>query len=309
MVGMNDLKKLFEDAKYQEILDETDKETDGESLFYRLASLMALSKGEEAMALLEKNRYEIFKAYPLQTLKSDFSLRILRKEWDEAYEDYEVFSNYPYISQEVEEALRSIPKALRVAEKEASLPLEASLQEMRETLDGKDDFAILSLLKNLKKEDFPALEKELVALLTRKDVHLFVRTYALLYLVSVPYPKEVSFLKDGGILRLTPSKLEPPYISARYKSFVSLLETALLDPSLYHVARNILDEYILLSYPTDVFKEEDENLLLSALSLLAKDYLKGKGEAPLGKGVSLSEALLKKKEIEGYLAKEPPLSF
>lgn len=306
---MNDLKKLFEETKYQEILERTEKETDGESLFYRLMSLMALSEGERAMALLEKNRYEIFKSHPLQTLKSDFSLRILRKEWDEAYKDYDVFSNYPYISQEVEEALRSIPKALRIAEKEASLPLEASLKEMRETLKGKDDFAILSLLKSLKKEDFPALEKELTNLLSRKEVHPFVRTYALLYLVSLSYSKEVSFLKDDELLRLIPSKLEPPYVDACYKSFVDLLEATLLDPSLYHVARNLLDEYILLSYPTDVLEKEDENLLLSALSLLAKDYLKGKGETPLGKDVSLSEALSKKKEIEGYLAKEPPLSF
>lgn len=306
---MDDLKKLFEDAEYQEILEKTKEKTDGESLFYRLTAFMALSKGKEAMALLEKNRYELFKAHPLETLKSDFSLRILFKEWDEAYEDYSIFSNYPYVSQEVEEALRSIPKALRLAEKQSSLPLEASLKEMRETLEGNDDFAILSLLKSLKKEDFPALKTELTDLLTKKEVHLFVRTYALLYLVSVSYPEEVSFLKDERNTKVIPSKLVPPYSDKHYKDFVTSLESLLTDPSCCHVARNILDEYILLSYPDNVLEKEDKNLLLGALSLLAKDYLKAKGETPLPNGVLKEEAQRKKEAIEGFLAKEPPLSF
>lgn len=306
---MDDLKKLFEDAEYQEILEKTEEKTDGESLFYRLTALMALSKGEEAMALLEKNRYELFKAHPLETLKSDFSLRILFKKWDEAYEDYSIFSNYPYVSQEVEEALRSIPKALRLAEKQSSLPLEASLKEMHETLNGDDDLAILSLLKALKKEDFPALKAELTALLTKKDVHLFVRTYALLYLVSVSYPEEVSFLKGKKNIKVIPSNLVPPYSDKLYKDFVNRLESILTDPSYCHVARNILDEYILLSYPDNVLEKEDKNLLLGALSLLSKDYLKARGEAPLPNGVLKEEAQRKKEEIEAFLAKEPPLSF
>lgn len=306
---MDDLKKLFEDAHYMDILKGTDKKTDGESLFYRLSSFLALSKGKEAMALLGKHRFELFKAHPLETLKSDFSLRILFKEWDEAYEDYSIFSNYPYVSQEVEEALRSIPKALRLAERQASLPLEASLEEMRETLSQNDEFAILSLLKTLKKEDFPALKKELVALLTKKEIHLFIRTYVLLYLVSVSYDEGVSFLKDEKTIKVIPSRLVPPYTNKAYKDFASSLENVLSDPSLYHVSRSILDEYILLRYPDDVFENEDKNILLAAFGLLGKEYLRSKGEVRLPSGISLEEANKKKEAIEGFLTKEPPLSF
>lgn len=304
-----DLKQLFEEGKYEEILSLTAKDDEAEPLYFRLASLFALSKEKEAIALLSTHRETLFAKYPLETLKANFSLRILLHQYEEAYEDYKAFSSFPYQRQEVEEALADIPRALRTAERQESLSKSSSPSEIRKILSSGDSYSILTVLKAMKKEDFPAFEAEVVSLLRKEEIHPFVRTYALLFLLSLSYSKPVSFLEDGCFSTLKPSELTPPFESALYREVVEELPAFLKDPSASNAARSILDEAVLLSYPADFLAGKKKAELLSALSSLSFDYLRSKGKKKTYPGASKEESEECEKEISSLLAKEPPLSY
>lgn len=304
-----DFKRLFEEGKYEEILSLTEKESEAEPLYFRLASLLALSKEKEAIALLSKRRETLFRKYPLETLKANFSLRILLRQYEEAYEDYKAFSSFPYQRQEVEEALADIPRALRTAERQESLSKSSSPSDVRKILSSGDSYSILTVLKAMKKEDFPAFEAEVVSLLRKETVHPFVRTYALLFLLSLSYSRPVTFLKNGSLSTLKPSELTPPFESGLYLEIVEELPLFLKDPSAANAARSILDEAILLSYPDDFLNDKKKGELLSALSSLSFDYLRSKGEKKRYPGASKEESEDYAKEISSLLTKEPPLSY
>lgn len=304
-----DFKKLFEEGKYEEILSLTTKSEEAEPLYFRLASMLALSKEKEAIALLSTHRETLFGEYPLETLKANFSLRILLHQYEEAYEDYKAFSSFPYQRQEVEEALADIPRALRTAERQESLSKSSAPSDIRKILSSADSYAILTVLKAMKKEDFPVFEMEVVSLLRQEAVHPFVRTYALLFLLSLSYSKPVVFLKDGSLSTLKPSELTPPFESGLYREATEELSNFLKDPSAAKAARSILDEAILLSYPADFLAGKRKGELLSALSSLSFDYLRSKGEKKRYPGASEEESEEYEKEISSLLAKEPPLSY
>ena len=304
---MEELEQLFDKKNYQEILIKTEGNKDPKILFVRLAALLSLNKSEEAKKLLLENRKALFEFDPIRTLKANFSLRILFVEFDEAYQDYEIFANYPYMNQEVEEALRDIPRALRLAERKSILPKEATISDFSNIFKGKDNFAILEALKALKKKDFPPLEKDILALLTRADLPFQVRVYTLLMLVSLRYDKEVSFLHLEGIKKYLPKELPAPYSDDLYQECVSEIKNKLLDPSLQRVALSMLDEGILLSYPNPFLEKEKKDLTLSALSILTNQYLLSKNEPLLFGEIKKEDALLESKKISELLAKEEPL--
>ena len=297
---MNELKEDFEKGRYIEILDKTEGKKDPSSLYFRLVALLSLSRGEEAMGILEKHREDLFAAYPLETLKSDFSLRFLRKEFDEAEEDYKTFSNYPYQSQDVEEALRDIPKAIAIAKKNASLPQELGIKEIRNILSSNDGYAIISLLENLDENDFPAFSKEITSLLINENVHQLVRTYALIYLKGVRYRQEVEFLYAGERRKYVPDSLDAPYKDDRYKRAIAFISSS-LDPSVYRAAKNLLDRAVLLTYPTSFLNEGDESAKVSAIVELAYEYLRIATKAPRYKNPDEAAVKEAKKEIAALL--------
>ncbi len=293
---MNELKEEFEKGRYLEIIGKTEGKEDPSSLYFRLVALLSLSKSEEAMEILEKHREELFLAYPLETLKSDFSLRFLRKEFDAAEEDYKIFSNYPYQSQEVEEALRDIPRALAIAKKNASLPEELGIKEIRSILSSNDGYAIISLLESLDINDFPAFSKEITALLVNENVHQLVRTYALIYLKGVKYRQEVEFLYANRRQKCVPDSLEAPYKDECYKNAVSYI-SSYLDPSVYRTAKSLLDRAVLLSYPATFLDKGNESAKISAIIELAHEYLRIDGKAPRYKEADEADVGRRKKEI------------
>lgn len=292
-----ELQALYKKGEYDKILALTALESEGEGLLYHLASLLSLGKETEALAYIEKYRAPLFTLNPRKVLEANFSLRISRKEWEEAKKDYDRFMDLPYQSQAVEEALRVIPKALEDAKKASEEPKEKSLSEIRQILKEGKGSEIIETLHSLKKEDFPAFEKEILALLIDPSKNLQTRAYALLYLKSVGYEKEVRYLGAEKEETYLPSALPIPFFSEPFKKGVLTLE-GMKDQTLARTAKRLAEMLEILLYPESPFLGEKEDIL--ALSLLAEDYLE-ESTLPLSLSSDLDLAKAKQRK-ERYLS-------
>ena len=296
--GMADCKKLFDEGRYFEALKESEGTEDPSLLFLRLSCLIRLGKNEEALKELLKNRASLFSFRPLMAMKSDFELRFALKEFDEAYEDLSYFSNLPYVSQEVEEALRSYPKIIRAEEKASLLEGTSQGKSLSLSLSSKDPYAVLGALSQIGKQGIAGYEKQIEGILVSALPH-DVRAFALEVLVACHYPKEVRFDDGDEVVSLLPSALKNPFEEENYQNLRKMLLT-LQDASLSNVCLNLADQLSLSCYPSFPFAEKPLSLLTEALLSLGREYL---GD-PETKEEAVEE---EKKRLKALLAKHPPL--
>jgi hypothetical protein len=309
---MDSLKTLIDKGQYQLVVDLTQNDDDPSHLFYRCSAFLALSKVKEALDVLLSNRQRMEAVNPALTLKSDFELRFLLKDFDGAYEDLEYFKNRPYVSQEVEEYLAALPGIIRTNERNAALAVSRTPEEIRRLLkESKDDYEVLSLLNYIQGPSvsyyFDLLKDILVS-----DRHPSVKTYALLLLVSRGYDQEVTFNKNGQVYKVVPKNLKPPYVGEPFDSFTRNMEDLARDPSVYQAALTLLNDYVMDVYPEEVIKGPEDYLLMTALLGLALTYL----HSSLGIEGYLSRFNLSKeavealeKKIEETLKASPALSI
>ncbi len=271
---MDSLKTLFEKEQYQMILDFTYNATDGESLFYRASAYLALNKPEKAMEIFLKYRKTLFDYNPLLTLKHNFELRSLLKEFDEADEDYEEFRNYPYVSQAVEEKIKSIPSFLRDKEKESYVEKSLSSDQAKLILkEHTNNYDVLATLEAISRSDLAPYTNEVISLLL-PPIHISVRTYALLLLIKFKYDKEVTFVNAEKEYHLIPKNLVPPFESASDRLLKERLSNDIKDGSVSKIAYSIYSDFCLSLYPTSIFAKYSFDVVEASLLNLAKDYLK-----------------------------------
>ena len=113
---MNDLKRLYEENKFNEILELESQIKEPQDLFLLISSCLSVGDGKKAMEILLHHRDALWDHNPVLTMKADLETRAILGQFDEAYKDMDYFQNKPYVSQEVEEALRHYPKWLRQKE-------------------------------------------------------------------------------------------------------------------------------------------------------------------------------------------------
>ena len=243
-----------------------------EKTFIEVAALLQEGKGLEAMKALEANRELLFSYDPEKTLRAYFELRFLLKQFDEAYEDYAYFSSLPYVSQEIEEILRALPKLIRANEL-ASASSKSFDEEVAHAAltDGEDPYAILGVLQQLKDRDITPFLDEIRALLS-SDIHEDVKTFALLLLTEKNVDDEFLLLKKGKSYKLNPSKLGNPFQEQGYLSARKYIGT-LKDSGLSSVMAQLLDQLALSSYPERIFDIAESEEFLAALEEIAYAYL------------------------------------
>ena len=244
----------------------------GNALFIELSGLLKEGKGEEAIALLSKNRDLLFKVDPAKTLRANFELRFLLDQFDEAYEDLEYFSNLPYVNQEIEETLRGLPKLIRANELASSKKRNFDEEEAHAALsDGEDPYAVLGILQQLKERDLTPYLEEIRALLS-SSIHDDVKTFALLLLVEKNINDEFLLIKKEKTYRINPSKLGNPFSCKEYlETRKKIVQSK--DASLVSVGVQLLDQITISCYPERLFKEGEGEDFLLALIEIAKSYL------------------------------------
>jgi uncharacterized protein YeeX (DUF496 family) len=307
---MDSLKSILDKKNYDLVLSLTEGTADPESLVYRASAFLGKGDAKNARDIFVNNRDALYLFNPLLTLKSNFEIRYILGEFDEAYADLAYFNEKPYASQEVEEYLKALPSLIRQNERNTELAKNYSPEEIKKILStSKDDYEVLSLLNrlsNVPMDDYISYVEEI--LVSQRNAS--VKTFALLLLVSIHYSKSVTFSKDAKVYHLVPKDLEAPFVGESYDNFSNNLSDMAKDPSVYGVAKNLFSDYVLALYPEKAFAGEEDRLTMAALLLLAQEYLRSSlGIAGYLEDYHLKEADVRKKkeEIAAILAKEKPL--
>ena len=296
---MDNLASLIEKKQYDLVLSLTERANDATSLFYRTVAYLELGKAEEAMRLLLENRDFLYQDSPIRTMKVNFELRFILKEFDEAYEDAKYFSNLPYVSQEVEEYLRDLPSLIRVNERQSSIKPRYSDDEVREILEkGKDPYEGMAILTNFNDAETIHYADSIAILLAKSDSSI-LKTFALLLLVKAKYDKEVFFEKNGKSYHLIPRQYLPPYGDKNYHALVKEIQDELKDPSMFEIAKNLVNNFLFEYFPDSAFSLYPKNLLAAAFIILSHDYLK----VPFEEKGLLKKYGLAEKEVRSMIVK------
>ncbi len=299
----NELKSLVERREFEKALELSESATDAESLFYRLSALLGLSKSKEAMELLEKHRRTLFEFNPLATLRTNFELRFIRKEFKQARTDLDFFANLPYVSQEVEEVLRALPGDILAQEKLGFGGNKLQEDEILEILEkSEDSFELLSALNALKGKDLSEYLDDIFMVLSKEKAHPDVKSFALLLLVSAKDPHLRKFELRGENYELIPSEIRPPFTGEPYLEAKRILQEDFSDSAGSKIAVGLLDQTTLILYPRELGCLGDAKTLSSAFSSLALNYLGQEDDCG-------PEAQKAKQAIAALLQKNPPLSY
>ena len=279
---MDSLKSLMDRKDYELVIKLTENSQDINYLFYRISAFLALGKGERALSTIKHNR-KILEGDLSLLIKIHIEILCLLNNFDEAFEELRYYENLPYVSQQVEEVLREMPKFIREEEKKSVASRELSNDELAKRLASNDQEVVLPALDLLRDRDvnmfMPAVEKIMV-----KFPKQSIRSFALLLLVQKKIDRDVAFNHMGETIAIKPSKLEPPFIGSEFNDFLRELQKELKDPAANENAIQILSSYIIYTYPIKL--EVSYAVLIEALRAIAFEYLQNSGEIALSERCS-----------------------
>lgn len=309
---MEDYATLYQNGEYQKILDLTKSTQESDPLFYRAASFLALKQPKEAYEVLKSNRSILFAARPEMLLKYTFETLFVLRDFDTAYADLKEFENYPYVSQQIEEILRALPKKIREEEISSYKSLKIDEDELLEILKKENsisDEALLGALgKAMKISPSGELIERIQSILVSSRPH-YVKSFALMILVNAGVKGEFPFLSKNGLIKIDVQSLKLPFEYPEYQMVLKELSFVCpKDPSLLNGAKSIFEQYALEVYPERIGNQQIE-LLASALAGLSKTYLRSTTDLSLYSkehGLDQKDIESKMNEIEDTLRASLP---
>lgn len=309
---MDSYKTILEKKDYDLLLALTEGDDSPAGLTYRAAAYLAKGEAKTALKIFKNNEKKLYENNPLAYMKSLFDMRFILKQFDEAYDEMLYFENLPYISQEVEEYLRALPKLIRSEERNSNLNKDYDDEELKDKLAlAKDDYEIISILNMVGPLKANRFERELKHLAEGNRGEI-VRTYALLFLVAGKCEKEIHFQKRGKEFIVIPKTLIPPYTGKDFDNIAKSLSEYNVDPSIAGASRKVLDNYIFDVYPElPDFKNKHDAYLL-AISAIGHELLGSEfdlEEAAREKNLDAKEVESLKETIKKVREKEETLSF
>ena len=272
---MDSLKSLMDKKQYDLVLKLTENSQDSLALFYRLSTMLATGRSEDALKLI-KDKRQILLAKPGVLMKIHIELLCLLGKFDEAYSELRYYQELPYENQETEELLNSLPKYIREEEIKIYKRQEVGQDELRKKLLSKNDVDVLSALDAVRGQSLESFLLPIINILKNYPKQL-VRTFALLLLVAKKYDKKVEFLHGDKLIEVIPSELDEPFIIpglGNIDDVSSLFQNEYHDPSLSQNAINILSSYMVYIYPNKVNYSKEE--LLVVFGYIAKELLQSK---------------------------------
>lgn len=242
-----------------------------------------------ASALFFSNRDTLYEANPLLTLRTNFELRFIAEQFDEAYQDNEYFQALPYISQEVEEYLRELPRLIRANELSSFQRKKKSEDDILKLLvPSTKNEELLFLVSSLEKEDIAPYKDALISLL-KSEIHDDVKSFILVLLALKNVDEDVVLRKHGKSLTLKPSHVGFPFQNEDYNALKEALQKE-KDVGISQIAIKYLDQLSLYAYPHRPLLDGSRDVTLAALRQLAAHSLDPKIE--LGQeGQTLAELL------------------
>ncbi len=285
---MNKIEELYENKNFDLLIKLVGDSSDPKERFLVLSSLVIQGKRKEALDEIDKYQAILETSHPFQLMKMHFELLLSEKLFDEARIKLRHYENLPYISQEVEEFLRDMKVRIEDESHAKKGSTLIPLDEVYETLEtGTNQNEIAQAIFSLKNYNINLLIDSLRIFLKRKDVHPNFRTYVLIYLVDQKYDSEIDFLLNEKILRVNPSKIEPPFMHQDFNEVcrqITLFANG--DTSITETALHLFNCYILDTYPSDIYRDGIIELA-QAFVYIALTYLNQKPSfnSPLAKKI------------------------
>ncbi len=270
---MDNLDSLFNKKEYELILELTKDSHEPKDLLMRISCLVIQGKVDEALDEIEKNQSIIETKYLLRLMKMHFELLLSKKLFDEARIELKHYENLPYVSQEVEEFLREIKDRIEDESHPKSIK-KFELDEICDILEKESDQAkIAQVLFSLKNYNLNIYIDSLKIFMKRDDINPNFRTYSLILLIDEKYNQEVEFLSRNGLIKVNPTKIEPPFMSKEFNETCRLItEKANHDISMTETALHLFNCCIIDTYPENIYLIGVEKLS-SAFIKIAESYL------------------------------------
>ncbi len=285
---MDKIEELYENKNFDLLIKLVGDSSDPKERFLVLSALVIQGKRKEALDEIDKYQAILETSHPFRLMKMHFELLLSEKLFDEARIKLRHYENLPYISQEVEEFLRDMKVRIEDESHAKKGSTLIPLDEVYETLEtGTNQNEIAQAIFSLKNYNINLLIDSLRIFLKRKDVHPNFRTYVLIYLVDQKYDSEIDFLLNEKILRVNPSKIEPPFMHQDFNKVcrqITLFANG--DTSITETALHLFNCYILDTYPSDIYRDGIIELA-QAFVYIALTYLNQKPSfnSPLAKKI------------------------
>lgn len=269
---MDSLKSLMDKRQYDLVIKLTENATESTPLFYRISALLAVGKGEAALACIKQNR-KILEADLCILMKIHIEILCLLQKFDEAYEEMKYYENLPYVSQQVEELLKELPKLIREEERKNSNFRNLDQDELNKSLNSKDSTEVLMALDIVKERDVNIYLNNIQNIMVNFPKQS-IRSLALFLLVEKQVNRTVKFNHIGKIIEVNPSLLEPPFVGEDFTTLVKKLDADFRNPVLSQNAVQILSTHVIYIYPDKI--SFDIDIMVEALYQISNKYLQSK---------------------------------
>lgn len=266
---MDNLKTLMDKRLYDLVLKVTENSQDCESLFYRISALLAKGQGEEALKCIEVNQ-KILESDMQMLMRVHIEILCLLHKFDAAYDALEYYKNRPYVSQECEELLRSIPKMIRQEENKDSSMRHLSDEELLKRLKSEDSDTVLMAIDIVRERDVNSFLKPLEEIMTKYPKQA-IRSLALLLLVQKKTNQMIKFNHCGHLIEVNPSLLEPPFVGDSFNQIIKQIDNSYHNPVMSQNAVQILSSHLIYIYPEQLICSTE--VMIEALYQVTASYL------------------------------------
>ena len=269
---MDSLKSLMDKKQYDLVIKLTENTTDRTYLFYRISAFLGLGKPLESLNVIKSNRTELEKDL-LLLIKIHMDILCLLGQFEEAYEELERYKNLPYVSQQVEELLASLPKFIRDEERKLLSSKEMGDEQVKKLLHSPEVNDAIIALDIIRERDINKYLDELKWMMVNHSSQS-LRSFSLFVLVQKNVDGLFKFKHIDQIIEVNPSLLTPPFVGEPFNGLVKRLSVELKDPSISENAIQILSTHIMFIYPEEIHYSDDE--IIEALYQVSSTYLQSK---------------------------------
>jgi len=268
-----ELKLLWNQGKFADIVTLTNGAIDLTSLLFRLRSLAELGFNDEALRLLQVH-FDVLKAKPGIIFPIHAALIKAADDRPNGFKILKTYQQLPYDSMETEDAMKEFETWLTRPTTRKAFSFDTWKQLIANRNSSNDQRAC----EVIPDSDIVAHIDDFSLLLIAPTTPM-VRYQTLLRLMKIDYQHSVTCESDGLMYEVIPAMIELPDESDEYQAIFKLLQGREMKLGIPGMATGLLYQYAVSLFPGTPPYEDQDNLM-AALSGLACRYMHLPQEGP-----------------------------
>lgn len=256
-------------SQFDKVIELNKDNKDSKSIYYLLLAYIGNNDIKKAQGVIDSNRSELFKYNPKGVIKADIELSLSEADFISAREKLEIYENFPYVSQEIEELFKFYKEKIKEEEKSLLKSIKKNINGKEEnktpSLNEKKEIIYAYLLSLSNENRLNKVDLDFCLDLIASNRELALKKYALLILTFFKVDKEINF--DNKVYN--PKDLTIPTLDKNYLNIKNKL-ASIADLSLSSICTSLLDS---LSYSLFPERIEDDEKFFDSLLCLGKKYL------------------------------------